>query len=58
MVSLKKSFNSAQIYTIHLTALKTLIKVFDFFVPHGDSDELWFNNAKIYTKIFNSCALN
>ena len=57
MVSLKKSFNSAQIYTIHLTALKTFIKVFDFFVPLGDTDE-WFNNAQIYTKTFNSCAFN
>ena len=57
MVSLK-SFNSAQIYTIHLTALKTFIKVFDLFVPLGDKDELWFNNAKNYTKTFNSCAFN
>ena len=47
---------SAQIYTIHLTALKTFIIVFDTFVPH--TDELWFNNAQIYTKTFNSCAFN
>ena len=58
MVSLKKSFNSAHIYTIHLTALKTFIKVFYFFVPLGDKDKSWFNNAQIYTKSFNSCAFN
>ena len=56
MVSLKKSFNNAQIYTIYLIAV--FIKVFDFFVPLGDTDELWFNNAQIYTKTFNSCAVN
>ena len=58
MVSLKKSFNNAQIYTIHLIAVKTFIKVFYFFVPLGDKDLLWFNNAQIYTKTFNSCAVN
>ena len=60
MVSLKKSFNNAQIYTIHvyLISVKTFIKVFDFFVPLGDTDELWFNNAQIYTQTFNSCAVS
>ena len=58
MVSLKKSFNNAQIYTIYLIAVKTFIKVFDFFVPLGDTDELWFNNAHIYTKTLYSCAVN
>ena len=58
MVSLKKSFNIAQLYTIHLIAVKTLITVFYCVVPLGDTDELWFNNAQIYTKTFNSCAVN
>ena len=58
MVSLKKTFNNAQIYTIHLIAVKTLITVFDFVVPLGDTDELWFNNAQIYTKTLNRCTGN
>ena len=58
MVNLKNSFNNAQIYTIHLIAVKTLIKVFDFVVPLGDTDELWFNNSQIYTRTLNRCAGN
>ena len=57
MVSFKKSFNNAQIHTIYLIAVKTFIKVFDCFVPLGDTDKLWFNNAQIYTITFNSCEL-
>ena len=53
MVSLKKSFNNAHIYTIYLIAVKTFIKVCDLFVLIGDTDKLWFNNAQIYTKTFN-----
>ena len=55
---MKKSFNAAQIYTIHLTAVKRFIKVFDFFVLLGDTDELWFNNAQMYTKTYKSCEVN